>query len=99
MSFWIYYTDVDHEDALFVTNRRCGFQESESPDRLLAKEELEAQIDEILSSMPEELAEVIVLREFENLPYQVIAEIEHCPVGTVRSRLHRARAFLLKRLG
>lgn len=66
-------------------------------------DEIEGEIfeDEIavaISSLPEKFKSVIVLRDVEDLPYEEIAEALSIPIGTVRSRLHRARAILFDRL-
>lgn len=55
-------------------------------------------ISEAITSLPEKFKSVIVLRDVEDLPYEEIAEALEIPVGTVRSRLHRARAILFTKL-
>ena len=51
-----------------------------------------------IAALPEKFKSVIVLRDIEDLPYEEIAEVLEIPIGTVRSRLHRARAILFDRL-
>ena len=51
-----------------------------------------------ISSLPEKFKSVIVLRDIEDLPYEEIAELLEVPIGTVRSRLHRARSLLFEKL-
>jgi len=65
---------------------------------LLAKEFVE-QMERALSMLPEEQRTVLVLCEFEGLSYQEIADVLECPVGTIRSRLSRARTTLQQVLG
>jgi RNA polymerase sigma-70 factor (ECF subfamily) len=55
-------------------------------------------INGALSALPEKFKSIIVLRDIEELPYEEIAEVLEIPIGTVRSRLHRARALLFDRL-
>ncbi len=62
-----------------------------SPDRRLIEQERIAQVRAALARLSDEHCAVLVLREMENQPYDAIAEILELPVGTVRSRLHRAR--------
>ena len=62
-----------------------------SPDRHLMQQERVAQVHAALAQLSDEHCAVLVLREMENQPYDAIAEILELPVGTVRSRLHRAR--------
>ena len=64
----------------------------------LEREEGVRLLDEALASLDEESRELLVLREFQGLSYQELAEVLGCPVGTVRSRLFRARAILRERL-
>lgn len=66
--------------------------------QLLAKEFVE-QIEEAIGALPEEQRMVLTLCEFEGLSYQEIAEILDCPIGTIRSRLSRARTTLQEMLG
>lgn len=68
--------------------------ESESPDRRLMERDRSAQVHEALNRLPARFREVIILREFEELTYQEIAAIIDMPVGTVMSRLSRARQKL-----
>jgi RNA polymerase sigma-70 factor (ECF subfamily) len=51
-----------------------------------------------IAALPEKFKSVIVLRDIEDLPYEEIAELLEIPIGTVRSRLHRARSLLFDRL-
>jgi RNA polymerase sigma-70 factor (ECF subfamily) len=55
-------------------------------------------VEEAMSDLPEDLRTAIVLRELEGLSYEEIAEAMDCPVGTVRSRIFRAREAIDKRL-
>jgi RNA polymerase sigma-70 factor (ECF subfamily) len=61
-------------------------------------EELVGVIQKALNDLPDELRTAITLREFEGLSYDEIAEVMKCPVGTVRSRIFRAREAIEKRL-
>ena len=63
----------------------------DSPENLLYRDELEAVVDLAIKNLPEDLRTAVTLREFEGLSYEEIAEIMGCPVGTVRSRIFRAR--------
>jgi len=65
---------------------------------LLMTEELAEIIQKALNDLPDELRTAITLREFDGLSYDEIAEVMSCPVGTVRSRIFRAREAIEKRL-
>ncbi|RMH16081.1 MAG: RNA polymerase sigma factor RpoE [Gammaproteobacteria bacterium] len=73
-------------------------KDQDSPDHLAMRDELERVIRLSIESLPEELRSAIVLREMEGLSYDEIAQIMDCPVGTVRSRIFRAREGIQKRL-
>ncbi|WP_322520371.1 RNA polymerase sigma factor RpoE [Guyparkeria halophila] len=62
-----------------------------TPDALAATEELRAAIDRAISDLPEDLRTALTLREMEGLSYDEIAAVMDCPIGTVRSRIFRAR--------
>ena len=64
---------------------------SETPDAVLASKEIAEIINSALEALPEELRQAITLREIEGLSYEEIAEAMSCPIGTVRSRIFRAR--------
>lgn len=70
----------------------------DTPDATLNKDRLEAAIYETIEHLPEELKTAIRLREFDGLSYEDIAQIMGCPVGTVRSRIFRARDAIEKRI-
>ncbi|WP_036181450.1 RNA polymerase sigma factor RpoE [Marinomonas sp. MED121] len=70
----------------------------DTPDATLNKDRLEAAIYETIEQLPEELKTAIRLREFDGLSYEDIAQIMECPVGTVRSRIFRARDAIEKRI-
>ncbi len=69
-----------------------------SPEKELLSKELMTEIIKAIDALPHELKVSITLREFEGFSYNEIAEVEGCPIGTVRSRLFRAREELAKKL-
>lgn len=84
--------DSDNLDAIVM------LREIETPEGSLAAEELKAAIDEAIDELPEELRTAFTLREFSGLSYEDITEIMNCPVGTVRSRIFRAREAIDKKI-
>lgn len=66
-------------------------RDNDTPDRELAREQVAQVVLDVVAGLPAELREAITLREAEGLGYQEIAERMDCPVGTVRSRIFRAR--------
>ena len=69
------------------------------PEAHLSRKIESARLDEAIERLPSVYREVIVLRELEELAYEEIAQVANVPVGTVMSRLSRARALLRARLG
>ena len=67
-----------------------------TPENLLARDELQEKVFATLENLPDDLKTALSLREFEGLSYEQIAEIMDCPVGTVRSRIFRAREAIDK---
>lgn len=68
----------------------------DTPDRLAMKEELRIGIHNAISALPEDLRVAVSLREYEGMSYEDIAMIMDCPIGTVRSRIFRARESIEK---
>lgn len=66
-------------------------RESDTPENVVLSEELKRVVFDTIENLPEELKTAITLRELEGLSYEEIAEVMQCPVGTVRSRIFRAR--------
>jgi RNA polymerase sigma-70 factor (ECF subfamily) len=83
-------TDVELEDAQYHDSGG-GLRELENPENALFGAELKAVVEAAISALPEDLRTAITLREFDGLSYEEIAELMDCPVGTVRSRIFRAR--------
>lgn len=83
-------TDVELEDAEYHDSAG-GLREIENPENALFGAELKAVVDGAIAALPEDLRTAITLREFDGLSYEDIADIMDCPVGTVRSRIFRAR--------
>jgi len=90
-------TDVDVEDAEFMENN-APLTDIESPEASQEKEDLHRVINEAIEDLPEDLRTAFTLREFSGLSYEEITEIMGCPVGTVRSRIFRAREALDKKI-
>jgi len=83
-------TDVDAVDAEQY-GIAPALKEHASPERLLLTEEIRKIVFDVIEDLPEDLRSAITLRELEGLSYEQIGEIMDCPVGTVRSRIFRAR--------
>ncbi|ABN73498.1 RNA polymerase sigma factor RpoE [Actinobacillus pleuropneumoniae] len=66
-------------------------RESDTPENVVLSEELKRVVFDTIENLPEELKTAITLSELEGLSYEEIAEVMQCPVGTVRSRIFRAR--------
>ena len=82
--------DADVGDAEYFEEGEA-LRDSETPENNYLGQELAVAVTEVLESLPEELRMALTLREFEGLSYDEIAEVMECPVGTVRSRIFRAR--------
>ena len=72
--------------------------EIESPEGSLSTSELKAAIEAAVDSLPEELKTAFILREFSGMSYEDITEVMDCPVGTVRSRIFRAREAIDRKI-
>lgn len=83
-------SDVDAAEADYYEGSD-RLRDIDSPENLLYRDELEAVVDHAIRDLPEDLRTAVTLREFEGLSYEEIAEVMDCPVGTVRSRIFRAR--------
>ena len=83
-------SDVDAEDAEQFVGVN-GLHETGTPESELLSQELEAAINKAIEGLPQELRTAVTLREFEGMSYEDIAAVMECPVGTVRSRIFRAR--------
>jgi len=73
-------------------------QDIDTPENLALSEEIKRTVDEAIAALPDDLRTAIMLREFEGMSYEEIAEAMSCPVGTVRSRIFRAREAIDQRL-
>ncbi len=90
-------TDIDAEDALqFDGDSRL--RETDLPEQLVHRDEVERVIYETIEELPQDLRTAITLREFEGLSYEEIAQAMDCPIGTVRSRIFRAREAIETKL-
>jgi RNA polymerase sigma-70 factor (ECF subfamily) len=69
-----------------------------TPDAMLASKEIAATVNEAIEGLSDDLRQAITLREIEGLSYEEIAEVMKCPIGTVRSRIFRAREAIAERL-
>ena len=73
-------------------------RDSATPERMLMRDEIERTIVEAMEELQEDLRTAITLREFEGMSYEDISLTMDCPIGTVRSRIFRAREAIDKRL-
>jgi RNA polymerase sigma-70 factor (ECF subfamily) len=90
-------TEVEAEDAE-------GFEEGEqlrdinTPESVLLSNEIAETVNSTIEQLPEELRQAIQMREIEGLSYEEIAQAMNCPIGTVRSRIFRAREAIAEKL-
>jgi RNA polymerase sigma-70 factor, ECF subfamily len=89
--------DLDLQDP-DQFERHARLAEVDTPERVLLTEEIRQVVEGAMEQLPEDLRTAIVLRELDGLSYEEIAEAMDCPVGTVRSRIFRAREAIDKRL-
>lgn len=90
-------TDVDIDDVLQAESE-SELREIETPENNLYRDELFSVMASTLEALPEELRVALTLRELEGMSYEEIAEVMDCPIGTVRSRIFRARDAIDKEL-
>jgi RNA polymerase sigma-70 factor, ECF subfamily len=87
--------DDDEDDAPRLQTDMAG---SETPESALAAKQIGEQVKAALADLPEELRQAVTLREIEGLSYEEIAQAMNCPIGTVRSRIFRAREAISNRI-
>ena len=74
-------------------------KETDTPEGVTLSNELKETVERAIAALPEDLRTAIVLRELEGMSYEEIAQTMECPVGTVRSRIFRARDAIAKKVG
>ncbi|MGI9237199.1 MAG: RNA polymerase sigma factor RpoE [Woeseiaceae bacterium] len=74
-------------------------KETDTPEAITLSNELKNTVEQAIAALPEDLRTAIILREIEGMSYEEIAQTMECPVGTVRSRIFRARDAISKKIG
>ncbi|MPN28738.1 hypothetical protein SDC9_176183 [bioreactor metagenome] len=90
-------TEFDSEEAENFEDA-SQLRDINTPESLLLSKQIGHTVNAAMDSLPDELRTAIVLRELEGLSYEEIADIMHCPIGTVRSRIFRAREAVAAKL-
>ena len=88
---------VDIDDAEHFEGE-SGLKEFANPENMLLTDEIKATVFSAIEKLPEDLKSAITLREIDGLSYEEIADVMDCPIGTVRSRIFRARDVIDKEL-
>jgi RNA polymerase sigma-70 factor (ECF subfamily) len=83
-------SDLETEDAE-LTPGGSALRETNTPERHLLANEIAGTVEKAMENLPDDLRTAIVLREIDGLSYEEIAAVMDCPIGTVRSRIFRAR--------
>jgi RNA polymerase sigma-70 factor (ECF subfamily) len=91
-----YDLDIQNSDESYELQGRM--KDAETPEALVLTDEIRTTVNAAMDALPEDLRTAIVLRELEGLSYEEIAASMGCPVGTVRSRIFRAREAIDRRL-
>ncbi len=89
--------DVDVADAEYYSGSEY-LKDLGTPESHLLRDELESLISKVIAELPEDLRTAVSLREYEGMSYEEIADIMDCPVGTIRSRIFRARESIDKKV-
>lgn len=87
--------DVEEAEGFFDAD---GLKDINTPESLLLSKQIAQTVNAAMHALPEELRNAITLREIEGLSYDEIAEVMLCPIGTVRSRIFRAREAIAEKL-
>lgn len=90
--------DLDLQDNESSWEAQSRLRDPDTPEGLVLTEEIRQTVNSAIEQLPEDLRTAIVLRELEGLSYEEIAATMECPVGTVRSRIFRAREAIDRRL-
>lgn len=93
-----YAVDVDDPDFDNQQDVKGLLVTHDSPDALIESDELQQVINQAMQELPADLKRAIILREVEEMSYEDIAKVMQTPIGTVRSRIFRARQFIEERL-
>jgi RNA polymerase sigma-70 factor (ECF subfamily) len=86
------------EDGEETSRAESELSDGETPEAVLASKEIGAAVNAAVEALSEDLRQAITLREIEGLSYEEIADLMNCPIGTVRSRIFRAREAIAVRL-
>ncbi len=90
-------SDVDVADAMHFDDAVL-LKDNATPERNIMTEQLQEVVNSSIKELPEDLRSALTLREFDGLSYEEIADVMNCPVGTVRSRIFRAREAIDKEI-
>jgi len=90
-------SDIDAEDADSYDGSGA-LKDEDNPEAILHSQEVKRVVLKAINDLPDELKSAITLRELEGMSYDDIAQVEGCPIGTVRSRIFRAREAIDKQL-
>jgi len=91
-------TELDLQDPEHY-GLHAKLQETDTPEAISLSRELQEILERAIHALPEDLRTAIILRELDGMSYEEIAETMDCPVGTVRSRIFRARDAIGKKIG
>ena len=91
------HLDVDSPEFQSIDEQGV-LASSDTPDRIIESQELQQVIIDAMADLPSELSEAITLREVEGMSYEDMAVVLKVPIGTVRSRIFRARQFIEQRM-
>ena len=90
-------SDITNEESDGVDEGGL-LRDDETPDRVMMSKQIAATVQAAMDALPEDLRTAISLREIEGMSYEEIAQVMDCPIGTVRSRIFRARDAIAARL-
>lgn len=90
-------TEMDSEEAEGYGENDL-LRDADTPERVLMSRQIADTVNAAMASLPEELRTAVTLREIEGLSYEEIAQVMDCPIGTVRSRIFRAREAVAQKL-
>jgi len=86
------------DDGEETSRAESELSDGETPEALLASKEIATAVNSAVEALSEDLRQAITLREIEGLSYEEIADVMNCPIGTVRSRIFRAREAIAVKL-